>query len=70
MGNILADKNGNVKYTIYDKIIKLYGKYNIIGRSVVIHENQDDLGRGGLTNKLATNLDILKSNFLSLFGFN
>ena len=29
-----------MKFT--DKIIKLRGKYNIIGRSVVIHEDEDD----------------------------
>ena len=49
LGNIFADKNGNVNTKLYDKIIKLYGKYNIIGRSVVIHEDEDDLGLGGLS---------------------
>ncbi len=48
LGNIIADKNGVCKQILYDKIIKLNGKYNIIGRSVVIHENEDDLGLGGL----------------------
>jgi len=48
LGNIKANKNGIVKKTIYDKVLKLSGKYNIIGRSVVIHANPDDLGRGGL----------------------
>ena len=33
-------------------------------------EVSENLGRGGLANKLATNLNILKSNFLSLFGSN
>ena len=33
-------------------------------------EVSEDLGRGGLANKLATNLNILKSNFLSLFRSN
>ena len=50
LGNIFADKNGNVKFKLYDNVIKLYGrKYNIIGRSVVIHEDSDDLGKGGLS---------------------
>ena len=31
-----------------DHLIKLKGKNNIIGRCVVIHEDEDDLGRGGL----------------------
>ena len=31
-------------------------------------EVSEDLGRGGLAIKLATNLDVLKSNFFSLFG--
>ena len=33
-------------------------------------EVSEDLGRGGLANKLASNLNILKSNFLSLFRSN
>ena len=33
-------------------------------------EVSEDLGRGGLANKLATNLDVLKSNFFPLFGSN
>lgn len=49
LGNIFADKYGNINTKLYDKIIKLYGKYNIIGRSVVIHEDEDDLGVGGLS---------------------
>ena len=39
---------------MYDKIIKLKGKYNIIGRSVVIHEDEDDLGLGGDKESLIT----------------
>ena len=32
-----------------DKLIRLRGKYSILGRMVVIHEDKDDLGRGGLS---------------------
>ena len=36
------------KTEIYDKFLQLRGyKYNIIGRSVVVHQDPDDLGRGG-----------------------
>ena len=48
LGNIIANTKGEVKTTIYDKLIKLRGKCNIIGRSVVIHDKSDDLGLGGL----------------------
>jgi Cu-Zn family superoxide dismutase len=55
LGNIIADKDGNVKYNISDKHIKLYGtKRNIIGRSVVIHEDEDDNGLGGHDDSLTT----------------
>ena len=47
LGNIKADKKGNSKCIIYDKYLQLRGsKYNIIGRSIIIHEDEDDLGRG------------------------
>ena len=48
LGNILADEHGNCTTTIKDKYLQLRGyKYNIIGRSVVVHQDEDDLGRGG-----------------------
>ena len=48
LGNIIADENGNCVQSIRDKYLQLRGyKYNIIGRSVVVHEKEDDLGRGG-----------------------
>lgn len=48
LGNIYADKNGIVNQIFTDPLIKLNGKSNIIGRSVVIHETIDDLGLGGI----------------------
>ena len=54
LGNIKADKNGNCSITLKDKLIKLRGKYNIIGRSIVIHEDEDDLGRGNHKYSLTT----------------
>lgn len=48
LGNIKANKEGISQMTLIDDKIKLKGKYSILGRSVVIHENPDDLGKGGL----------------------
>ena len=47
LGNIKVDRHGICNQVIYDKLLRLHGKYSILGRSVVIHENEDDLGRGG-----------------------
>jgi len=55
LGNITADKNGICKQKFKDHMIKLRGiKYNIIGRSVVVHEDEDDLGLGGNEESLKT----------------
>ena len=48
LGNIIADKSGNVDMVIYDKFLTITGKYGILGRSVVVHADEDDLGLGGL----------------------
>ena len=54
LGNIYANKKGVVKMTLYDNLIKLKGKCNIVGRSVVIHDKTDDLGKGGNKESLKT----------------
>ena len=54
LGNIIADKNGNVNMTIRDKLVKLRGKYSVIGRSIVVHDKEDDLGLGGDKESLIT----------------
>ena len=54
LGNVTADKKGRVRKKMYDSLIKLKGKYSVIGRSVVIHENRDDLGLGGNKESLIT----------------
>lgn len=45
-GNIKADSNGNVNIQFEVSKVKLRGKYSVIGRSIVIHEGIDDLGKG------------------------
>jgi len=54
LGNIQADKNGNAKYIFYDDVIRLQGKNNVIGRGLVIHADEDDLGEGGNAESLKT----------------
>ncbi len=54
LGNLKSDENGKANYIIYDKKLKLRGKYNILGRSLIIHEKRDDLGLGNNEDSLVT----------------
>ena len=55
LGNIVADANGNARYQMTDSMIKLRGtKCNIIGRGLIIHADEDDLGKGGHEDSLTT----------------
>ena len=54
LGNLHTDRNGCVKYTFVDDVIKLRGKSNIIGRGLVIHADPDDCGLGGEKDSLTT----------------
>ena len=58
LGNIRVNNEGNAYYTFRDRFIKLKGKCNIVGRSVVIHEKVDDLGIGGLAKDESGNVYI------------
>lgn len=46
MGNIVVDENGNSKGSLEDHLIKLEGEYTVVGRSVMVHADPDDLGKG------------------------
>ena len=55
LGNIRTNSKGEAKYTFYDNVIKLRGsKSNIIGRGLIIHEDEDDCGKGGNAESLKT----------------
>ena len=54
LGNIIVNKNGKIKYSLIANNLRLTGKYSIIGRSVVIHEDEDDLGKGDNEDSLIT----------------
>lgn len=55
LGNIVADKDGIAKIAMTDTVISLHGKHSIVGRAVVIHEDEDDFGQpvGHAGNRLA-----------------
>jgi len=55
LGNIKTNSKGEAKYSFYDNVIKLRGsKSNIIGRGLIIHEDEDDCGKGGDSESLKT----------------
>lgn len=43
LGNITADEQGVAKLTHLDKHLKFSGKNSIIGRSIIVHADEDDL---------------------------
>jgi len=54
LGNIVAGEDGTATVNIVDKVIKLTGTESIIGRAMVVHADEDDLGRGGHELSLTT----------------
>jgi Cu-Zn family superoxide dismutase len=55
LGNLYVDTDGSVKYRMRDSVVKLRGtKANIIGRGLIIHADEDDLGKGGQPDSLKT----------------
>jgi Cu-Zn family superoxide dismutase len=43
LGNITADKKGNAKFNFRDKVIRLSGEDSIMGKSLILHADPDDM---------------------------
>ncbi|XP_068230650.1 superoxide dismutase [Cu-Zn]-like [Palaemon carinicauda] len=58
LGNIESVGDGTPTGTAYvnidDEVVSLYGERSIVGRSVVVHAKEDDLGLGGDEGSLTT----------------
>ena len=54
LGNITSDESGTAVVNIIDGQIPLDGPNSIIGRAVVVHQDEDDLGRGGMPDSKTT----------------
>ena len=52
--NVLADKDGIAKFSIVAERVDLMGDRSVVGRGIVIHEDEDDLGKGGDAESLKT----------------
>eukprot|EP01017_Pseudomicrothorax_dubius_P018588 TRINITY_DN2054_c0_g1_i1.p1 TRINITY_DN2054_c0_g1~~TRINITY_DN2054_c0_g1_i1.p1 ORF type:complete len:194 (+),score=20.62 TRINITY_DN2054_c0_g1_i1:26-607(+) len=46
LGNLVTDDKGVAHLSIKDTQIKLFGDTTVVGRSCVVHADEDDLGRG------------------------
>lgn len=54
LGNVTATNDGSVKFYFITDKITLFGKLSIVGRGVVIHADEDDLGLMGHEDSLTT----------------
>ncbi|PWZ53700.1 Superoxide dismutase [Cu-Zn], chloroplastic [Zea mays] len=54
LGNIVANAEGIAEATIVDTQIPLTGPNSVVGRAFVVHELEDDLGKGGHELSLST----------------
>ena len=54
LGNIEADSDGVAEGVISDHLVRLDGEFSVLGRSVMVHADPDDLGKGGHELSLTT----------------
>ena len=54
LGNLKTNDKGESVFELVDNLVKLRGQYSVIGRSIVIHEDPDDLGKGNFPDSHTT----------------
>ena len=47
LGNVEAKEDGTANYYREDQLVHLSGEFSVLGRSCVVHADEDDLGLGG-----------------------
>eukprot|EP01080_Neovahlkampfia_damariscottae_P011210 gene11210-4032_t len=53
-GNISANKDGVAAFKFEDSVATLFGEHTVVGRTIVVHADEDDLGKGGFEDSLKT----------------
>jgi len=54
LGNITADETGKADFSIKASRVDLIGERSVVGRGLVVHADEDDLGKGGDQESLKT----------------
>lgn len=54
LGNVEAKADEDLHVEIKDSLVSLIGANSVIGRAIVVHAGQDDLGKGGNDESLKT----------------
>ncbi len=54
LGNLYSDSEDLINKEFVARRVRLSGKHSILGRSLVVHANKDDLGKGKYPDSLST----------------